>query len=342
MSLKIKNGKKMAKNLMQWLHNPLPLKPIYYVLGEENFLISEIKKTFVKHVHQDQGLVDFNQDNLDAKQLDVGKLISALETLPVMSKHRLVFCSNMDSFKESDWEKLDSFLEKPVNTTIFVCFFQKIDRRKRFFKKLQTKAEELPAKLLREWEVSPWVDFMSKKLDLKFSTASKSLFCQLVGANLMDVYSEMNKLKNYKGESQQVSEKDLIAIISQTKIDSIFDLTDAIGKKDMVASLACLARLLENNQNEVGALALVARHIRILAQFQEGAKRNLSKPQIIVMSGVSPYFFQNYLQQSQLWTEAQIQKIIEILFETDKALKSSPLSSHIWLENFILEACTPL
>ena len=329
------------KNLMQWFKNPLPLKPIYYVVGEESFLISEIKKTFKKHIHKDEGLIDFNQEDLDASQAGVDKLISVLETLPMMSDHYLVFCSNMDKFKEADWAKLEPFLEKPTTSTVLVCFFNKIDRRKKFFKKLQVHAEELPADLLREWEVSPWIDFMSQKLDLRFSAKAKSLFCQLVGTSLMDVFSEMNKLKSYKGDSNQVDEKDVIAIISQTKIDSIFDLTDAIGKKDMPNSLACLARLLENNQSEVGALALVARHIRILAQFHEGKRRNLSKSQIIALSGIAPYFFQNYLSQSQLWTEDQIQKMMEILFQTDKAIKSSPLSSHIWLENFILEACAP-
>lgn len=329
----------MAKNLISWLKSPLPLHPIYYVVGEEDFLISEIKKTFIKLVHLDPSLKDFNHDQVDAKQIEISKLISILETLPVMSESRLVFCYNMDNLKEQDWAQLLPFFENPIDSTLLVCFFKKVDRRKKYFKALQKKSIELPAPLLREYEITPWFHFISAKIDLKFSNSSQSLFCQLVGTNLMDIYSEMNKLKNYKGSDKNATEEDVLAVISKTKIDNVFKLTEAIGKKDMVASLSCLATLLEHNQNEVGALSLVARHIRILAQFQEGSKQQWSKSQILTSSGVPPYFFSNYFNQSKLWSEYQIQKMMEIVFETDKALKSSPLSSHIWLENFIIEAC---
>ena len=330
----------MAQKLMDWLKSPLPLKPLYYVVGEEHYLISEIRKTFMKNIHQEKGMADFNQDDVDAKKLNLGNLISTLETLPMMSEKRLVFCQNAEHFKDQDWQKLESFIESPITSTILVCFFKKIDRRKKFFKKLQQKAEELSAETLREWEISPWIDYLAKDFNLKFSFSSKALFSQLVGTGLMEICNEMNKLKTYIGDKVEVTEEDLISVISRMKIDSVFDLTDAIGKKDLVKSLECLGHLLENNQNEVGALALVARHMRILARFQEGEKRKLPKAKILALAGISPYFFQNYLKQSHLWSEDQITKVMEILFEADKALKSSPLSSHIWLENFILQACS--
>jgi len=330
----------MSQKLIHWLNDPLPLKPLYYVVGEESYFISEIRKTLMKNVHKNSGMADFNQDDLDARQVNLVDLISALETLPIMSDKRLVFCQNADSFKEEDWEKLKSFIEKPLPSVIFVCFFQKIDRRKKIFKKLKMQATELLADTLREWELAPWVQYIAKDFGLKFPSASQSLFCQLVGTNLMEISSEMNKLKTYMGDRDQVTEEDLLAVVSKTKIRSVFDLTDAIGRKDLVNSLNYLACLLENDQNEIGALALVARHMRILARFQEGEKRSLPKSKILALTGVAPYFFKNYLEQSQLWSESQMIKVMEILFETDKALKSSPLSSRIWLENFILKACS--
>ena len=330
----------MSQKLMDWLKSPLPLKSLYYVIGEEPYFISKIKKTFIKNVHQQEGMEDFNQDNLDVKDLKLEDLISCLETLPVMSEKRLVFCQNMDLLKEEDLQKLESFFENPITSTIFVCFFKKMDRRKKIFKKLQKTAVELSAESLREWETSPWVDDLAKDFDLKFSPSSKSLFCQLVGTSLMEMSSEMNKLKTYIGERKEVKEEDLVAVVSRTKIDNIFDLTEAIGQKDLVKSLNHLACLLENNQSEIGALSLVARHMRILARFQEGEKQKLPRSKLITLTGVPPYFFKNYLDQSKLWSEQEMIKVMEILFEADKALKSSPLSSRIWLENFVLKACS--
>ena len=131
-----------------------------------------------------------------------------------------------------------------------------------------------------------------------------------------------------------------MACTSRLKTDNIFELTEAIGDKNIPRALKALASLLDQNQSEIGVLAMVSRHIRSLSQLQKAEREKLSKVQLAQKAGISPYFLKNYLNQSQLWDEKQIHKAIEALYETDKALKSSPLSSHIWLENFILKVCS--
>ena len=38
----------MSGSLMDWLKSPQPLKNLYFVVGSEAFLISEVKKTFIQ------------------------------------------------------------------------------------------------------------------------------------------------------------------------------------------------------------------------------------------------------------------------------------------------------
>ena len=156
----------------------------------------------------------------------------------------------------------------------------------------------------------------------------------------MEIQLELKKLKQYVGEGRKVFEKDVLSCTSRLKTDNVFNLADAIGKKDIVRALSSMAYLLEHNQSEIGALAMVARHIRILSKLQEGKKQKLSKPQLAHKAGISPYFLNSYLNQIPMWSEQQIHQTMEALFEADKALKASLLSSHIWLENFILKTCS--
>ena len=325
---------------MKWFQSPLPLKPLYYVVGTEFFFISEIKKTFIKNVHSGNGAKDFNHDEVSANTISIGDLLILFETLPFMSEKRLIFCNKSENFSDPDWDKLAPFLSQPIQSTIFVWFFEKKDGRKKHFKLLRERAVELSAESLRPWEVETWLDFISKREDLEWSSDSKMLFNQLVGTNLMEIQLELKKLKQYMGEKNRVSEKDILDCISRSKTDSVFDLTEAIGKKDIAQALSSLAYLLEQNQNEMGALAMVARHVRILSKLQEGKKQKLSQPQLAHKAGISPYFLKSYLNQIPLWPEQQIHRTMEALLLVDKALKSSSLSSHIWLENFILKICS--
>lgn len=327
-------------NLLTWLKSPLPLKSLYYVVGTEPFFVSEIKKTFLQKALSGNGAKDFNHDEVSASEISAEDLLALLETLPIMSERRLVFCSQAEKLTEADWGKISPALKSESSSTVFVCFFEKKDRRKKHFKFLKDHAMELSAEPLRAWELDPWLDFLLQKEGLELSADSKTLFRQLAGANLMEIQLELKKLQQYMGDEKKVSQKDILACTSRLKTDSIFDLTDAIGRKDIVRALSSLAQLLEQNQSELGALSMLARHIRILSILQEEKKQKLSKNQLAQKAGISPYFLKNYLSQTSLWSRQQIDQTMEALFETDKALKSSPLSSHIYLESFILKTCS--
>ena len=328
----------MSTDLMKWLKNPAPLKSLYFVLGAEPFFLSEIKKTFKRQMSSQ--LEDFNQDEVSVGETPLEEILTLFETLPLFSEKRLLFCRQADKLSERDWEKLESVLSSP-SPTVFICFFEKKDGRKKHFKFLKEKGVELKANPLRAWELAPWLDFLSEKESLSFSSSAKSLFQELVGTHLMEIQMELKKLKQYLGgKTHQITEQDVLSCTSRLKIESLFDLTAALGNKNVVKSLNLLALLLNQNQNEIAILSLLARHIRILAKIKGGQKEKLSSSQLAQKAGVSPYFFKDYLKQSQLWSEQQIEQTIQALFLADKALKSSSLSSHICLENFILKSCS--
>ena len=101
-----------------------------------------------------------------------------------------------------------------------------------------------------------------------------------------------------------------------------------------------LVRLLDQGQSEMGIVALVARHMRILLMVKQGESLGLGGPKLAQHAQVSPYFLNDYAKQARLWTSKKLESSLLILAETDKALKSSPLSAHIWLENLIYRTCS--
>ena len=324
-------------NLMPWLKNPQPLKPFYFVVGDEAFLLSEIKKSLIESMDFKEGCQDFNFEEVQAgEKLDI---LAHLNTLPFMAEKRLIFCFQCEKFSDKTWSQIFEFFKNPVSHLVFVCFFEKKDERKKHFKVLNKEACLLEALALKKWEVNPWLDFIFKKEEVELNKEARELFVSLVGTHLLEIQIELKKLKEHAG-SNKISKEDILACGSKLKIDSVFDLTDAMGKKDVVESLRCLANLIEQSQNEFGALSLLARHIRILSRLKEGEKKRLSRAELARKASVSPYFLNNYLDQSKRWEEAQLKETLISLYETDKALKSSPLSSHLWMENFILKACS--
>lgn len=315
------------------------VNPLYLLVGEESFLIQEAIDVIKRSALQN-GPSDFNSDVFYCPEDKAENVRDTVEMLPMMCPRRLVIYKDVHLLKDKDWDQLMPVLESPVETTCFVLVAPKLDKRKKFFKKvLQT---GIVAELKRPFDnqIPMWIDYIVGKKGLSVEPEARALIQQFVGSNLAEIQSEIGKIHVYLGEKKVIQSDDVLKVISRSKIESVFDLANAIGKNDRAQALTCLANLLEHGQSEVGALALISRHIRILSILREGTRAGLGGARLSAKAGIPNFFLPEYMGQAKVWTEKKIHRTIHALEETDKALKSSPISSHIWLENFIIKTCT--
>ena len=313
--------------------------PLYLFHGDETFLIDE-SVAHLELTALGEGLRDFNLNTFYGGEADASTIRDAVETLPMMSPVRVVVVKDVQELSDKEWEMLSSLVETPVPTTAFVCIASKIDKRKKHFKRFMEKGVVVDFKRPFDNQIPDWIRSLSRKHGLKFTNDAVDLFHQLVGSNLADINSELLKLTEFLGAIKTVDVEDILKSVSRVRVDSVFDLTDAIGHGDRARALDCLVNILDHGQNEVGVLALISRHVRILKLVNDGMKEGLSGGRLSSRAGVSPYFLKSYVEQARSWNEKKIERTFQALLDTDRALKSSPVASHIWLENFIVQTCS--
>ena len=79
--------------------------------------------------------------------------------------------------------------------------------------------------------------------------------------------------------------------------------------------------------------------MRILLTVRAGMDQGIGGSKLASLTNLPSYYIENYCDQARLWPIRKIEDSLVVLHETDKALKSSPISSHIWLENLVLKTC---
>lgn len=313
--------------------------PIYFLFGEESFLMDEALRALKAKVLV-EGAQDFNYDSFIAPETTTGQVRDAVETLPVMCERRLVIYKNVDVLKDEAWDQLTPVFEQPIDSAVLVLVAAKVDKRKKWVKRLQDNAVFVELKKPFENQIPIWIDYIAYLNDVKVSPEATTAMQELVGTNLNEIYNELKKIKQYLGgRKSTIDLDDVLKVVSRARIESVFSLTDAIGRRDRAQALVCLANLLEHGQNEVGVVSLIHRQMRILSAIYEGKKAGLNGSRLSQKVGVPDFFMKQYLEQSRLWDKAKLVSAIRALQETDKALKSSPIASHVWLENFILRTC---
>lgn len=313
--------------------------PLYCFYGDETYLIDDALKA-VEGLAIGDGLRDFNLNTFYGSEVDPMQIRDAVETLPMMAQVRVVVVKDAHELTDKEWDLLMPLVEEPVPTTALILTATKIDKRKKHFKRFMEKGVLIEFKRPFDNQIPDWIRIIAKKHDVKLTADAVDVFHQLVGSNLQDIDAELLKLRQYLGEKKQPSVDDIVKVVARVRLDTVFDLTDAIGRNDRARALDCLVNLLDNGQNEVGILALISRHVRILKLVNEGLKEGLAGQKLSSRAGVSPYFLRNYVDQAKAWNDRKIERTFQALLDTDRALKSSPVAPHIWLENFIIHTCS--
>lgn len=312
--------------------------PIFLFYGEEDFFINEALGIMERAVLGEMSR-DFNYDSFYGKEVPMANIVDVAETLPMMTERRLVIVREVDKWVESDWAQFDKYFSRPSDSTVLVFVMKALDKRKKTHKRLLEIASVFEMKKPYDNQMGAWIQYIAKKWNCELESDAAALLHQFVGASLMDVNNEIQKLAQFVGASRPITSKDVITVVSNIKVQSVFDLSRAIGDCDKAMALLCLSQLLSHGQNEVGILALVSRHVRILRSVKLAKKEGLKGPQLASKVGISPYYLNEYEQQARHWSDKKIEKTFRALLDVDRALKSSPISSHIWLENFVIQTC---
>lgn len=312
--------------------------PIFLVVGEDAFLAQEAVRAIQSSAMKDS-ISDFNSDLFFASDVDPAHVRDTVEMLPMMAKRRLVVLRGVDNWKDKQWEPLFPLFDSPVPSTTFVMVAEKIDKRKKAYKKIYDSGVIVELKRPYENQVPAWIDYMALKRQLTVQPEAAQLLLQFVGLSLAEINNEIGKLHAYLGDRTEITPQDVLQVVSQSRVESVFELAKAIGRGDRAQALTCLADLLEQGQSEVAALALIMRHVRILATLVEGLDQGLSGGKLSAKAGIPQFFLAEYLDQARSWNRTKIRSILKALVETDRALKSSSISAHLWLESFILQTC---
>jgi len=315
------------------------IHPLYFLYGDETFLIDEALQT-LEAAALGEGSRDFNLDVFHGAEADSGAIRDAVETLPMMSQSRVVVVKDAQELSDKDWELLMPLVDRPVHTTAFICVASRIDKRKKHIKRFLEKGVVVEFRRPFDNQIPDWIATIARKHGLKMGRDVVDLMRQLAGSNLQDINTEMAKLALYLGERKTATVDDVLQVVSRVRLESVFDLTDAIGHNDRARALDCLVNLLDHGQSEVGVLALVSRHVRILKLVSDGMREGLSGQRLSSRAGISPYFLRSYVEQARSWSDRKIDHTFQALIDTDRALKSSPVASHIWLENFVVQTCS--
>ncbi|HEY7093688.1 MAG TPA: DNA polymerase III subunit delta [Ktedonobacterales bacterium] len=186
-------------------------------------------------------------------------------------------------------------------------------------------------------QLTDWVTRRARAQQRRITPEAARMLVESLGDDLRMLASEIDKLGTYVGEGGEIGADDVRALTPVARQSKVFDLTDALARRDTSTALALLHELLAKGESPLGIVALTAYQTRSLMQVKLLSDRGVPAHQIASAAGIAPFVVEKSLRLARRFTFAQLEAAHRTLLEIDTALKRSRMTPELALDLLVLE-----
>lgn len=309
--------------------------PIYLLHGDESYYIDKTAD-FIENQVLNESEKPFNQTILYGKDSHAGQIIDAARRYPMMASHQLIIIKEAQEVK--DINTLQHYAENPLNSTILVlCYkYKTMDKRSRLYKAIQKAGTIIESKRLRDYEMPKWIESYLQKRKIKVSPEGALLLTEYLGTDLAKIENEIQKLIiTLPDKSATITPEHIEKNIGISKDFNTFELTKALGKKDMVKIFQIVKYFNENQKNHPIQLTFISlfKYFTTLLKYHFLPDKSDEKKAAATL-GIHPFFIKEYQMASRLYPKRKLINIINTIREYD--LKSKGVGNTSCPEEEIL------
>jgi DNA polymerase-3 subunit delta len=326
---------------------------MFYILhGDNEFEISERVADFKQKVG-DESVRDLNITVLDGRKTTLSEVQHAADAIPFLADKRLVIVdgllTRLASRKAKDGDEVASagaakdFLNDlidyvprlPDTTRLVFVEFQPINPRHQLVKlaEQQKGRTVIECRQPQAGALPRWISERAKKRGGAIEPPAANRLAALVGGDLRRLDTEINKLITYVDAQRPIAEKDVLLLVSDASASSVFDLVDALGKRDGQRAAHELHHLLDQGENPLGLLAMIVRQYRLLILVKELQARSLPPDAMAKELGQHPFVIKKLNEQARSYRDiAQLETIYRRLLEIETEIKTGQTSDVLALD----------
>jgi DNA polymerase-3 subunit delta len=292
-----------------------------------------------------------NDSGTDLSVLDYGEaatlvpLANIFSAQGLFSNKKLVIIKNSMTKGSPEQQKdvltilkADATLEKDADTIII--FFEAGSPKKNgaLYKFLfkSTKKQEFTA--LEGANLAAWAITYAKNLspETSFSKVALNMLLAATGSDLYVLSNEINKLVNYKINSE-ITDKDIVLLV-KSKVDStMFETIEALSSGNKSRALTLFHEQIAKGEDVFYVLSMYTYQIRTLLKIGDFYWQGMtSAPQIAQASGIHPYVVQKSLSQIRNLSEEKTKQMLRDLADIDFNAKTGKVDPILALDTFIV------
>jgi DNA polymerase-3 subunit delta len=338
------------------------LRPGYVLIGDEIFLYDRCRKAVLSTLAPPDTR-DFCLHDLDLAETSIFEILDRAQTPSLMAPFQVLFVRGLKALygrgsKKAEFEAIDSYFRSP-NPSALILFVADHLRIPTDLRKMDYQDKERYEKIretLGDWcgfvelarvediDAIKWVTTTAESRSVKFDPDAARELVDALGADMMLIASEFEKLLLYVEGKNRVTLGDVETMVLAAKQRSLYELTDAISAKDRPRALLLLHGLLNASDGgedaAIGHLYMLARTFRQMLIISEKNVRDSRAIWQALWQGfrMPPFAAEDLIKQARRYkSRRELTRAIRLVARADLELRSSPANKLLVLERLILD-----
>lgn len=284
-----------------------------------------------------------NTQEFDCLDVDIDQVIDYCFTAPFFAEYKVAILKNpiflTGEKTKRDYtefvDKLMHYLENENKTTILIIYslYEKLDDRKNIVKKLKKEYKFISLGAPNTIEMKNIIKRQVNKVNASIEDKAVERLIELVGADLVNINSEVEKLVLYKPD-QTITKKDVEEFVVYNSESTIFDLSDTILARNGTRSLELYDELIKSGMETVVLTNILANQIRIALLSQIYQEQGMQQAEIAKKLKVHPYRVRLSLKLK--YSAENLKEILVKLAALDYNIKIGKVNKHQGMKLLIL------
>lgn len=302
------------------------LRPVYYVFGEDNygfdFAKNLIEKAIIPHLSS-----EFDKETYYGSKNSFSELVSIASTFPFGDGKKFLIFKNAE--KPKDKNVLTEYLKSPSDFTVILFLHEgtisKLDSEP--YKSLNKMNALFESKELKSAALTEWIITFVKDNGKVISDENAQLLIDIVGENRSLIELQLEKIFLYLNEKNEITLESIQSLATELKQFTIFDLLNAVGRKDKTKAIEVAYNLYESGTEITQIIAMLNRYFTGLIKINELNSLKMSDQQAAKIVGTHPYYYKSYIDTRKKYSDKDITHAFRVLFNADLSVKTTSLDN---------------
>ncbi|HEX3435212.1 MAG TPA: DNA polymerase III subunit delta [Pseudacidobacterium sp.] len=338
------------------------LRPGYVLIGDEIFLYERCRRA-VLDAFVPADLRDFCLSEIDLAETSIFEAFDRAQTPSLMAPFQVLFIRNLKQLytrgaKKEEFAASDAYFRSPNPQALLIFVADHIripsdprrmdmedkNRYERIRETLGDHCGIVELARVDEADALRWLLSEAERQQVKLEQDAARELVDALGADMMLIANEFEKLVLYSGLKRQITLGDVETMVLAAKQRSLYELTDAISAKDKQRALALLEGLLNasdgGEDSAIGHLYMLARTFRQMLIILE---KNVRDPRAIWQAlwqgfRMPPFAAEDLIRQARRYkSRRELTRALRLINRADLELRSQPADKKLVLERLVMD-----